>query len=61
MDSWQALLIWPGNPVLSILVLFVMAIPILYGARQAMHSLLHALFRAISNPLRLGSLAFQNC
>ncbi len=55
MDSWQALLIWPGNPVLSVLVLFVMAIPILYGARQAMHSLLHALFRAISNPLRLGS------
>src|SRR3990167_4313381 len=55
MDIWQALLIWPGNPVLSLLVLFVMAIPILYGARQAMHSLLHALFRAISNPLRLGS------
>ncbi len=55
MDSWQALLIWPGNPVLSLLVLFVMAIPVLYGARQAMHSLLHALFRAISNPLRLGS------
>ena len=55
MDSWQALLIWPGNPVLSLLVLFVMVIPVLYGARQAMHSLLHALFRAISNPLRLGS------
>ena len=55
MDSWQALLIWPGNPVLLVLVLFVMAIPVLYGARQAMHSLLHALFRAISNPLRLGS------
>jgi len=55
MDSWQALLIWPGNPVLSLLVLFVMVIPVLYGARQAMHSLLHALFRAIGNPLRLGS------
>ena len=55
MDSWQALLIWPGNPVLSLLVLFLMVIPVLYGARQAMHSLLHALFRAIGNPLRLGS------
>jgi len=55
MDSWQALLIWQGNPVLSLLVLFVMVIPILYGARQAMHKLLHALSRAISNPLRLGS------
>jgi len=55
MDSWQALLIWPGNPVLSLLVLFVMVIPVLYGARPAMHSLLHALSRAISNPLRLGS------
>ena len=55
MDNWQAFLIWPENPALSLLLLFVVVIPVLYGARQAMHSLLQALFRAISNPLRLGS------
>lgn len=55
MGSWDALMIWPVNPVLSVLVLFVIAVPILYGARQAMHSVLRAVFRSISNPLRLGS------
>jgi hypothetical protein len=55
MGNWQALMIWPENPVLSVLILFVIAVPILYGARQAMHSLLRAVFRSISNPLRLGS------
>lgn len=53
MDS--ALLIWPQNPLLSLVVLVIAVIPILYGARQAIHSLLHALFRGISNPLRLAS------
>jgi len=53
MNSWQALMIWPENLLLSLLVLFFAAVPILYGARQAMHSLLHAMFRGISNPLRL--------
>ncbi|MBI5783470.1 MAG: hypothetical protein HZA69_06990 [Gammaproteobacteria bacterium] len=53
MDSLHALLIWPENFLLSLLVLFFAAIPILYGARQAMHSLLQTLFRGISNPLRL--------
>ncbi len=55
MDSLSALLIWPENPLLSLLVLVFAGIPILYGARQAMHSLLRAMFRSISNPLRLGS------
>ncbi|MBI3777977.1 MAG: hypothetical protein HY274_03525 [Gammaproteobacteria bacterium] len=53
MDSLHTLLIWPENPLLSLLVVIFAAIPILYGARQAMHSLLQALFRGISNPLRL--------
>lgn len=51
----NALLIWPENPLLSLVVLVIAVIPILYGARQAMHSLLHAVFRGISNPLRLAS------
>ena len=55
MDSLSALLIWPENPGLSLLFLVFAGIPILYGARQAMHSLLRAIFRSISNPLRLGS------
>lgn len=55
MGGWQELMIWPGNPVLSVLVLVVIAVPILYGARPAMHNLLRAVFRGIGNPLRLGS------
>ena len=55
MEILHALIIWPDNLLLSLLVLFFIAVPILYGARQAMHSLLHAMFRAVSNPLRLMS------
>ena len=55
MESLNALILWPDNLLLSLLVLLVIAIPILYGARPAMHSLLQALFRGISNPLRLAS------
>jgi hypothetical protein len=55
MGSWQTLMIWPDNPALSVLVWCVIVIPMLYGARQAMHSMLRALFRGISNPLRLMS------
>lgn len=55
MESLRTLFLWPENPLLSWLVLFFIAVPILYGARPAMHSLLQALFRAIGNPLRLAS------
>ena len=55
MGSWQTLMIWPENPALSVLVWCAIAIPVLYGARQAMHSMLRAIFRSISNPLRLMS------
>lgn len=53
MGKWDAVMIWPNNPALSVLVLIIVAIPILYGARAAMHSLLRAVFRGIGNPLRL--------
>jgi hypothetical protein len=48
-------MIWPGNPALSAVVLFVIVVPVLYGARRAMHGVLNALFRAVANPLRLGA------
>ncbi len=53
MGKWDAVMIWPDNPALSVLVLIVVAVPILYGARPAMHSLLRAVFRSLGNPLRL--------
>ncbi|MBI3546599.1 MAG: hypothetical protein HY081_08425 [Gammaproteobacteria bacterium] len=52
MDNF---IIWPTNPAVSIFLIIVIAIPVLYGARPAMHNLLRAVFRSISNPLRLGS------
>src|SRR5690242_3356959 len=52
MDNF---IIWPTNPAVSIFLIVVIAIPILYGARPAMHNLLRAAFRSISNPLRLSS------
>lgn len=55
MDNWQGLFIWPDNPALSVLVLAILAIPILYGARPAMQRLIQASFRAVANPLRLSS------
>ena len=55
MEILHALIVWPDQLLLSLLLLFFIAVPILYGARQAMHSLLHAMFRAVSNPLRLMS------
>ena len=53
MGKWDAVMVWPDNPALSILVLIIISVPILYGARQAMHSLLRAVFRGLGNPLRL--------
>ncbi len=51
----KALLIWPETPLLSLLVLLVIALPFLYVARAPMHDLITRLTRATSNPLRLGS------
>src|SRR4030065_2361140 len=55
MEFLHAWLFWRDQLLLSLLVLFFIAVPILYGARQAMHRLLHAVFRAACNPLRLMS------
>ncbi len=53
MSLAEAILIWPDRPALSFLVLFVVAMPFLYVARDPMHALIGRLVRAITNPLRL--------
>lgn len=50
--SWM---IWPENPALSALALFLIAIPFLYAARTPIHGVIGSLAAAISNALRLGS------
>lgn len=55
MFSGTAWMIWPGNPALSAIVLFLIALPFLYAARRPMQGLFRSLTRAISNPLRLGA------
>ena len=51
----KSLLIWPDQPLLSLLVLLVIAVPFLYAARAPMQDFIGRLTRALSNPLRLGS------
>jgi hypothetical protein len=51
----NALLIWPQQPLLSLLVLLAIAVPFLYAARAPMHDFVRRLSRALSTPLRLGS------
>jgi hypothetical protein len=48
-------MIWPDNPVLSAVVLFLIALPFLYGARRPITGLVHALTRAMANPLRMAA------
>jgi len=55
MLSGTVWMIWPGNPALSAVVLFLIALPFLYAARRPMQGLFRSLTRAISNPLRLGA------
>lgn len=50
--SWM---LFPDNPALSALVLFLIALPFLYAARTPVHGLLRALLRAGAQPLRLGA------
>jgi len=52
----KSLLIWPDQPLLSLIVLLVIAVPFLYAARAPMHDFIRRLSRAVSNPLRLGSI-----
>ena len=51
----RSLYIWPDRPLLSLLVLLVLAMPFLYLARDPMHTLLRRASRAIVRPLRLGA------
>ncbi|MSQ21446.1 MAG: hypothetical protein EXR39_18370 [Betaproteobacteria bacterium] len=48
-DFWM---IWPGNPMLSALILFFIAVIFLYDARAPMHAMLHYLGHAIGGPAR---------
>ncbi len=50
--SWM---IWPENPALSALTLFLIAIPFLYAARAPIHGVVESLAAALSNALRLGA------
>ena len=50
--SWK---IWPENPALSALTLFLVAIPFLYAARAPIHGVVESLAAALSNALRLGA------
>ncbi len=51
-DFWM---IWPGNPMLSALILFFIAVIFLYGARVPMHAMLRSLGHAIGGPARLAA------
>jgi hypothetical protein len=46
-------MLFPQNPALSAVALFLIALPFLYAARTPVHALVRALMRAISHPLRL--------
>jgi hypothetical protein len=50
--SWM---IFPDNPALSALALFLIAIPFLYAARRPMHGLIRSAARTLSSALRLGA------
>jgi len=51
----QFWMIWPGNAVLSALILFAIAMPFLYAARKLVHDLIRATVNTVSGPLRLGA------
>ena len=55
MVSGTAWMIWPENPALSAIVLFLIAMPLLYAARRPMQGLFRAMTHAFSNPMRLGA------
>jgi hypothetical protein len=48
-------MIVPGNPGLSALILFVIAMPFLYAARRPVHELVRSVAHLAGGPLRLGS------
>ncbi len=50
--SWM---LFPENPALSALVLFLIALPFLYAARTPVHGLLRAFMRGLVQPLRIAA------
>jgi hypothetical protein len=48
-------MLFPDNPALSALVLFLIALPFLYAARTPIHGLIRSIMRAIGQPLRLAA------
>jgi len=55
MPNSSMWMIWPDNPALSAVALFLIALPFLYGARRPMAGLVQALTQAIANPLRMAA------
>src|SRR4051812_21519319 len=55
MTETSLWMIVPGNPGLSALILFVIAMPFLYAARKPVHELVRALGHLAGGPLRLAS------
>ena len=55
MGAWQSWMIWPDNAIASALVLFLIALPFLYGARVPIHTVIRSTSRLIANPLRIAS------
>lgn len=55
----MAWMLFPTNPALSALVLFVILLPFLYAARDPMHRLFGALVRTVAQPLRLAARWFD--
>jgi len=53
--SNQFWMIWPGNAVGSALILFVIAMPLLYAARRLVHDLFRSIGHMVGGPLRLGA------
>jgi hypothetical protein len=51
--SSQAWLLWPDNVALSVLALAVIAMALLYAARQPMHELIRSVGQALGGPLRM--------
>jgi len=55
MTSTNFWMIWPDNPALSAVVLFLIAVPFLYAARSPLEGMIRSVTRGISNPLRLAA------
>ena len=55
MTETSLWMIVPGNPGLSALILFIIAMPFLYAARRPVHELVRAVGHLAGGPLRLAS------